>query len=189
MKRVLVLLAPGFEEIEAVTVIDLLRRAKIQVVTAGTQGVQVTGSHQITLVAETTLAQLGDQSFDMLVLPGGMPGAKNLQLDDRVIQWVRTMHDQFHWIGAICAAPMVLGKAGVLEGLRATSYPGFLEAFPEVRKVKDPVVVDQSIITARGPGVAIDFALRLIEVLCGRSKHDQIEASLQRDASIAVREE
>ena len=126
MKRVLVPLAEGFEELEAVTIIDILRRAGLEVVVASLAGSPVTGSHGIRLAADTPLAALIEQDFDMIALPGGMPGAEHLKNDPRIAEFVRRLHDRGCPVAAICAAPMVLAAAGVLEGRRATSYPGFL---------------------------------------------------------------
>jgi 4-methyl-5(b-hydroxyethyl)-thiazole monophosphate biosynthesis len=186
MKRVLVPLAEGFEELEAVTIVDILRRAGIEVVIASLAGSPVTGSHGIRLAADTPLAALAEQEFDMIALPGGMPGAEHLKKDPRIGEIVRRLHDQGRPVAAICAAPMVLAAAGVLDGRRATSYPGFLEGAAKSTVVGDAVVVDQGVITSRGPGTALDFALALVEQLAGRGVREAIESRLERDRPAAA---
>ncbi len=182
MARVLVPLAEGFEELEAVTIVDLLRRAGVEVVTAGLAPGPVRASRGTVIVPDTTLDEALRQDYDMVVLPGGMPGAKHLNEDPRVKALLRKMADSGRFTGAICAAPMVLAEAGLLSGKRATSYPGFVDrmALPDVHYVTDPVVRDGKVITSRGPGTAMDFALALIEALLGREKRDEVEAPLMR---------
>ena len=185
MARVLVPLAQGCEELEAVTVIDLLRRAEIDVVTAGLDPNPVCASRGVNLIPDTTLDQVQAEDFDMMVLPGGLPGATNLDQDPRVHQLLRQLADQGRYTAAICAAPRVLANAGLLEGKSATSYPGQLDpaALPNVRVGSAAVVVDGKVITSRGPGTAMDFALQLIETLAGREKRDQVEAGLVRETA------
>jgi protein deglycase len=186
MKRVLVPLAEGFEELEAVTIVDILRRAGIEVVVASLAGSPVTGSHGIRLSADTPLAALAEQEFDMIALPGGMPGAEHLRKDPRIAELVRRMHGKGRPVAAICAAPMVLAAAGVLDGRRATSYPGFLDDADRSTVVGDDVVVDRGVITSRGPGTALDFALALVAELAGASVRDAIEARLERGKTAAA---
>jgi 4-methyl-5(b-hydroxyethyl)-thiazole monophosphate biosynthesis len=185
MPRVLVPLAQGCEEIEAVTVIDLLRRAEIEVVTAGLEEGPVRASRGVTLLPDTTLAQVEGDTFDMMVLPGGGPGAANLDQDQRVHRLLRRLADSGRYTAAICAAPKVLASAGLLEGKAATSYPGHLDpaAWPNVDVESAAVVVDGKVITSRGPGTAMDFALQLIETLVGREKRDQVESALLRQSA------
>lgn len=183
MPRVLVPLAPGCEEIEAVTVIDLLRRAGVTVVVAGLEPGPVTASRGVVLLPDVLLADLdADDDFDMIVLPGGGPGAKALRGNARVLSRVRSLDRAGRWVAAICAAPQVLAAAGVLGGRRATSYPGILEdeGLPDTRLTGAPVEVDGHIITSRGPGTALDFALACIEALLGDEARAQVEAPLQR---------
>ncbi len=182
MPRVLVPLAQGCEELEAVTIIDLLRRAGIEVVTAGLDDKPVVASRKTVLLPDTTLDQIIDQTFDMIVLPGGLPGADNLRDDPRIIDLLRRHHQSGHFVGAICAAPKVLAQAGLLEGHTATSYPGTLDALGEtsIRISNDPVVVDDRIVTSRGPGTAMDFALTLIEKLLSPEKRAEVETPLCR---------
>jgi 4-methyl-5(b-hydroxyethyl)-thiazole monophosphate biosynthesis len=180
MPKVLVPLAQGCEEIEAVTIIDLLRRAKIEVVSAGLDDQPVTASRGVRLIADTTLDEALQQEFDMIVLPGGMPGMTHLKNDPRIIALLQKMAGDGKYTCAICAAPAVLAEAGLLAGKSATSYPGFLDNLPGVAYQNDPVVRDGKVITSRGPGTAMDFALELIEVLAGKAQRDEVDAGLQR---------
>lgn len=182
MARVLIPLAQGCEELEAVTVADLLRRAGIEVTTAGLDNQPVRASRGMVLLPDMTLDAALRQDYDMVVLPGGLPGADHLKADPRIIDLVRCMAADNRYTAAICAAPRVLAHAGLLNGRRATSYPGALDAetIPALDYVEQPVVVDGRIITSRGPGTAMDFALQLIEVLTDRNKRDEVEAALQR---------
>lgn len=182
MARVLVPLAQGCEELEAVTVIDLLRRAGIEVVVAGLQPGTVKASRGVQLAPDTTLDAVLGHDFDMIVLPGGMPGAQHLKEDRRIINLLKKMAEQGKYTAAICAAPIALAEAGLLSGKRATSYPGFLDKMevPGMAYLGDAVVADEKIITSRGPGTAMDFALALVEALSGREKRDQVEAGLMR---------
>ncbi len=182
MPKVLVPLAQGCEEVEAVTIIDLLRRAGIEVVSAGLDAQPVTASRGVRLIPDTTLDDALKQEFDMLVLPGGMPGAANLKDDLRIIALLQKMAREDKYLCAICAAPIVLAAAGLLDGKAATSYPGFVDKMnlPGTTYRHDPVVRDGKTITSRGPGTAMDFALELIEVLAGTARRNEVEAGLQR---------
>lgn len=182
MAHVLVPLAPGCEELEAVTVIDLLRRAGIEVTSAGLEPGAVRASRGVVLLPDTSLDEALKREFDMVVLPGGGPGAEHLDKDPRIAALLERMADAGRYVAAICAAPKVLAHAGLLEGRRATSYPGFLDKMnlPGVTYSEEAVVRDGKVITSRGPGTAIDFALTLVELLAGREKRDQVERGLVR---------
>ncbi len=179
MPRVLIPLAEGFEELEAITLIDLLRRANIDVVTASLQPGEVHASRGTRHLADAELEAVKDEDFDMVVLPGGLPGADHLNADPRVHALLKRTAAAGHYTAAICAAPRVLADAGLLQGKAATSYPGFLRA-TEALLSDAPVVEDGKIITSRGPGTAMDFALHLIERLTDRATRDQVEAGLVR---------
>ena len=181
MSRVLVPLAEGFEEIEAVTVVDLLRRAGIEVHTVSLDGPRVTGSHGITVLADRALDAAMADEYDMIVLPGGMPGAGHLKSDARVISLLRRFAAEGRYTAAICAAPSVLAHAGLLEECAATSFPGFLTpaSAPGIQLRKDPVVVDGKVVTSRGAGTAMEFGLALIELLEGAAARQQVEERLQ----------
>ncbi len=180
MPTVLVPLAQGCEEIEAVTIIDILRRAGITVVSAGLDAQPVRASRGTVLIPDTTLDTALQQAYDMVVLPGGQPGTNNLQADERILSLLKKMSQQGKYISAICAAPSVLASAGLLDGKHATSFPGALDAFSTVMKKPDSVIEDGKLITSRGPGTAMDFALTLVERLAGTAKRDEVEAGLVR---------
>jgi 4-methyl-5(b-hydroxyethyl)-thiazole monophosphate biosynthesis len=181
MSGVLVPLAPGFEEIEAVTVVDLLRRAGIEVHTASLDGPWVTGSHGIVVQADMALDAAAAGDYDMIVLPGGMPGAGHLRDDARVIALLRRHAAAGRYTAAICAAPSVLAHAGLLADRAATSFPGFLSADSArgIRLRDDAVVVDGKVVTSRGAGTAMEFGLVLIELLAGAEARQQVQSRLQ----------
>jgi len=182
MASVLVPLAEGSEELEAVTIVDLLRRAGIEVTTAGLTDGPIKASRGVTLLPDTTLDAVMTQDFDMIALPGGLPGSDHFDNDPRIRELLKRTADQGGFVAAICAAPKVLARAGLLNGRRATCYPGVLDrmVFPLVGVKDEPVVVDGQVITGRGPGAAMDFALQLIESLVGREKRDEVEEGLVR---------
>ncbi len=182
MSRVLVPIAEGSEELETITIVDLLRRAGVEVVIAGPTEDAVVMSRQTVILPDLSLDKALEQDFDMVVLPGGMPGADNLDKDERIHALLKKMAENGKFIGAICAAPRILAHAGLLDGKRATSYPGVLDLSdrPAVQSTGVAVEVDGKIVTSRGPGTAMDFALRLIELLEGKAKRDEVEARLQR---------
>ena len=182
MASVLIPLAQGCEELEAVTIIDLLRRAEINVVTAGLDENVVKASRGVVLVPDVELSIAVKQDFDMIVLPGGLPGADYLDEDCRIHRLLCEMNEKGKWIAAICAAPKVLASAGLLENKKVTSYPGSLDGIDVNGMVysTSSVIVDGNIVTSRGPGTAMDFALTLIELLCGIEKRKAVEKPLQR---------
>jgi 4-methyl-5(b-hydroxyethyl)-thiazole monophosphate biosynthesis len=183
MASALVPLAQGCEELEAVTIIDLLRRAGIEVVTAGLDDLPVTASRSVVLIPDTTLEDAINRAFDMVVLPGGLPGADHLDQDPRIQTLLKKMAANNKYTAAICTAPKVFASAGLLEGKRATSFPGTLEKLNLTNTTlsAEPVIVDGKVITSRGPGTAMDFALTLIECLVGVEKRNEVEAGLQRN--------
>jgi len=184
MTTALVPLADGCEEIEAVTIIDLLRRAGVDVTTAGLTPGIVTASRGVKLEPDTVLDAVMDHDFDLIVLPGGGGGADRLRADARILDMLKRQARAGRWLAAICAAPKVLAAAGLLDGRQATSFPGHLEGLeiPDLGYSEQPVVRDGNLLTSRGPGTAMDFALALIEVLEGAGKRDEVEAALQRPA-------
>ncbi|HHZ87549.1 MAG TPA: DJ-1/PfpI family protein [Chromatiaceae bacterium] len=187
MARVLVPLAQGCEELEAVTIIDLLRRAGIEVITASLDGDTITASRGVRLVADVGLDEVVDDDFDMVVLPGGLPGADHLNADARIHALLNRMADAGRYTAAICAAPKVLADAGLLDGHQATAYPGVLDgvAEPSFFLSSEAVVRDAAVITSRGPGTAMDFALTLIDVLEGADARQVVEDALVRPAPTA----
>jgi 4-methyl-5(b-hydroxyethyl)-thiazole monophosphate biosynthesis len=184
MARVLVPLAPGFEDLEAVTIVDLLRRANVEVVTAGLQPGLIQGARGMRVQPDILLDEVLQADFDMIALPGGMPGAEHLKNDPRIQALLRRLATAGKYTAAICAAPIALAEVGILEGRRATSYPGFIDkmGLPGTTCLTDAVVVDGKVVTSRGPGTAMDFALALIELLVGKPVRDQVEAGLVRPA-------
>lgn len=182
MARVLIPLAQGCEELEAVTIIDLLRRAGIEVVTAGLDEGIVRGSRGTQLLPDTSLDAVLHDDYDMLALPGGMPGSQHLREDARVQGLIRRMAGAGRYTAAICAAPTALAGAGVLDGKTVTGYPGSVDRVPVpgMRYTGAAVEVDGKVVTSRGPGTAMDFALTLIELLAGRAKRDEVERGLVR---------
>lgn len=180
MKTALVVFAEGSEELEAVTLVNILRRAGVAVTLAGLTSGALGGARNIILQPDTTLEAVQHDHFDMIVLPGGQPGTRNLQADQRVLNLVRQMAAQDKYVVAICAAPMVLATAGLLDGKRATCYPTCLDDFPAVAVQTAAIVEEGKLITSRGPGTAMDFALLLAERLVGKTKRDEVEAGLVR---------
>jgi 4-methyl-5(b-hydroxyethyl)-thiazole monophosphate biosynthesis len=175
--RILVPLAEGFEEIEAINVIDILRRADIEVVIAGLKDGLVEGAHKVRVMPDTCLDKVNSKDFDGLVLPGGAPGFVNLGNDERILTMAREMDKAGKCVAAICAAPSVLIKAGVLQGRKATISPsGKAQVEACAQFSEDRVVVDKNLITSRSPGTALEFALSLVEVLAGKEKMQQIKA-------------
>ncbi|MDZ4202267.1 MAG: DJ-1 family glyoxalase III [Gallionella sp.] len=178
MKTALVLFAEGSEELEAVTVVNILRRAGVQVTLAGLRDGALRGSRGTLLLPDTLLDEAMQHDYDMVVLPGGQPGTDRLKTDERVLALVRRMHAADRYVAAICAAPSVLAAAGLLDGKQATCYPTCLDDYPEVSLQTAAVVEDGKIITSRGPGTAMGFALVLAERLTGADKRKEVEAGL-----------
>jgi 4-methyl-5(b-hydroxyethyl)-thiazole monophosphate biosynthesis len=182
MARVLVPLAQGCEELEAVTIVDLLRRAEIDVVTAGLDDQPVTASRGVRLIPDTALDAVLGESFDMIVLPGGAAGADNLDRDPRIHRLLQQMAENGKFTAAICAAPKVLAGAGLLHDRQATGFPGVLEGLdlPRTDLLEKAVVTDGRLITSRGPGTAMDFTLELIGLLQGPERRQEVEERLVR---------
>lgn len=173
-------LAEGFEEIEALTVVDVLRRAGIDAETVSMSGtLEVSGAHGISVIADKLFTEADYDSCDMIVLPGGMPGTKNLEAHDGLVNRLKQFANEGKWIAAICAAPSILGKMGLLSGKKATCYPGFERYLHGAEVSDDPVARDGKIITSKGPGTAMMFALKLTEVLKDRKTADMLEKEMQ----------
>ena len=182
MTKVLVPLAQGCEELEAITITDLMVRANIDVVTAGLDSSPVTAARGTKIIPDSDINNLIDDEFDMVVLPGGLPGADHLR-DSAVVQKIIKQHSaNGKYIAAICAAPKALAHAGLLENKTATGFPGVLDAL-ELKNTtvkKTALEIDGKVITSRGPGTAMDFTLQLIELLEGKDKRDSVEKGLVR---------
>ncbi len=177
MPRILAILAEGFEEIEAITPIDLLRRAGADVTLASlSEDLNVTGRCQLTLRADTSLAKLTGEIYECLLLPGG-PGVRHFRSDPRIRELVLTQHAARRWLAAICAAPTVLLDAGILTNRRHTAHFSVATELP-ARLANERVVVDGHIITSRGAGTALDFGLVLVEKLFSAEKAAEISRSI-----------
>lgn len=175
-----VFLAEGFEETEAIAPIDMLRRAGKEVITVGIGHDDMRSSHGIPVLCDMTDMQAElDERLEMIVLPGGMPGTLNLEANPAVQAALRYCEENNVPIGAICAAPSILGKAGMLKGREAICFPGFEKYLEGAKLSENKVVTDGNITTAAGAGVAIEFGLRLVEILCGREKAQSIRAAIQ----------
>jgi len=182
VKKVLVPFTEGVEEVEMIAVVDVLRRADVLVCMASLDGKTVVGRSNIFIDADAALADVADQAWDMVVLPGGLPNAHLLRDDANVKTVVERLHAERKSIAAICAAPTALAAYGITAGKRVTSYPSCqpdMEALqPSSIYVDEAVVEDDFLITSRGPGTAIAFALRLVSRLCGEEKESEIRASI-----------
>lgn len=176
-KKVLVPLAPGFEEIEAVTIIDVLRRAGAAVTTAGLVDIAVEGAHGIRVEADTVLSVV-DQDWDAIVLPGGLPGAHHLRDCDELMPLLQSNHEAGRLVAAVCAAPIALEAAGVLKGKKATCYPGFEDQLVSAEPQAETVVKDGGVITSRGPGTSLVFALAVVRELLGADKAEALEKGM-----------
>lgn len=176
LMRALVLLADGFEEIEAVTIVDVLRRGGIAVTTAALGASPVTGSHGIAVGADRLLDGISAADFDAIVLPGGLPGSRNLKEDARVLALLGAAARANKTIAAVCAAPIALEAAGVLAGKRATAYPG--HELPSARYSEERVVVDGNVVTSRGVGTVLEFALVLVGRLAGVEVKERLERAM-----------
>lgn len=171
-----VCLADGFEEIEAITVTDILRRAGAEVkMVSITDRLEVKGAHGIKIQADILFEEADDESCRMIVLPGGMPGTTNLLKHEGLVQKIRQIYERGEWVCAICAAPMVLAAAGVLAGKKATIYPGMEKDIEGAIPTEGAVVRDGNVITSKAPGTAMKFALALVEALYGKEKAERLE--------------
>lgn len=179
MKNVKVFLADGFEEIEALTVVDILRRAGVETTTVSVTKKDVAeGAHGICVKADELFEEADFHETEMLVLPGGMPGTLNLQAHTGLRELLSAYGKAKKYVAAICAAPSILGELGMLDGKRACCYPSFEEKLTGAEVVREPVVLDQNVITSRGMGTAIPFSLKLVEVLCGMERAEEVRKSI-----------
>lgn len=179
MKRLAVFFGEGFEEIEALTVVDICRRCGVEVdMVSVTDGRQVKGSHGIVISVDKTFSDADFGEYDMLVLPGGMPGTKNLEAHGGLMAQVDAFYEKGKYVAAICAAPSVLGHRGILKGRSACCYPGFESHLEGAHVTENSVEVSENVITSRGMGTAIDFALAIAGVLCGEDKAQEIAKSI-----------
>lgn len=176
-KKVLVAIADGTEELEAVTIIDVLRRAGADLTVASVGDKQITASRRVKIVADALISDCLEESYDLIVLPGGIPGADNLRDSKELIELVKAQAESGGLYAAICASPaVVLNFHGLLDDKKATCYPTMLEELPNGEDTK--VVVDGNCITSQGPATALEFALKLVEVLFGREKSDEVAQAM-----------
>ncbi len=180
MKTVLVPLAEGFEEIEAVAAIDVLRRGKdVEVTVAGVGTTLVRGSHGVMIQTDLAIESVVGREYDLIVLPGGMPGTKHLAESEAVVRLVKDQAEAGRLLGAICAAPTVLERNGVLKGVRATSHFSVKDQLKRCLYVDEPVVEDGKIVTSQGAGTAVEFALVLVEILAGEKESSRIANAIR----------
>ncbi|MDI6885824.1 MAG: DJ-1/PfpI family protein [archaeon] len=177
-KNAVLFLATGFEEIEAISIVDTLRRAGVEVTIAGLQAGAIEGAHGIKVVPDTTIGEIEIEKFDSVILPGGNPGYVNLGKDQRVLDAVKTAFEVGKIVAAICAAPSVLAKVGILKGKRATIYPGMGTALTGAKHINERVVMDGKLVTSQGPGTALEFAITLVELLVGKPKAQEVKSAL-----------
>lgn len=171
MKRVLCILGDGFEEIEAITPVDLLRRAGVEVVMAGVSGTDVTGKCGIIVAADTLLASVSGDDFDVLFLPGG-PAVMELRKNAEIIGLIRKFHSEGKLIAAICAAPLLLKDAGLIDGKRITAHFSTVGELPG--NTGERLVYDGEFLTSRGAGTSMDFGLELVAILCGKAVAEEV---------------
>jgi 4-methyl-5(b-hydroxyethyl)-thiazole monophosphate biosynthesis len=176
MAKVLVLLAEGCEEIEAVTAIDVLRRAEFHVTVAGLRAGVISASRGVKLAPDALLADVKPLDYDAIVVPGGYGGVQNLLADPRALDAIRALYEAGRWVCSICAGPLVLEKAGVLAGKRATCYPGV--ELSTTTRVEERVVVDGKLITSQGPGTSMAFALEIVKQLGGPALAQKVASAL-----------
>lgn len=178
MKRVFIFLAEGFEEIEALTAVDVLRRANIQCDMVSMGADYVTGSHGITVKADLRYDDWKAEAYVGLLLPGGMPGARHLKEDLRVIAAVKEFYNDGRLVASLCAAPIVFAEAGILKGRKATSFPSFKVELGECEYCEELVVADRNIITSRGPATALYFSFAVVAYLAGEEAADRLKEGM-----------
>lgn len=178
MAKAYVFLAEGFETVEALAVVDILRRVKCQVVTVGVGAVVITSAQNIAVKADEVLGDNEYSDADIVFLPGGMPGTKNLEAEPKVVDAVRRQYESGKIVAAICAAPSIFGHMGIIEGRKATCFPGFEEDLVGAEFVAEKVVVDGNVITSRGMGTAIDLGLVLVEKICDKDTANALASQI-----------
>lgn len=185
MPSAMMLFAPGFEEIEAITVVDLLRRCNIEVDLVGIESSPIGGAHKVKLVMDKTIDEISAMDYDAILMPGGSPGYENLRKDQQVLSLLNEAFNANKVIGAICAAPAVLSDAGVLSGKECTIYPGLEEELEKGGGTfkEEAVVADGNIITSRGPATAFPFALNIAEILAGEEIAEKVKKKTLADTT------
>jgi 4-methyl-5(b-hydroxyethyl)-thiazole monophosphate biosynthesis len=175
MKRIAVHMAEGFEEIEAINIIDVLRRAGLEVIVVSVTGkMEVTGAHRLKVIADVLFEQVDYDQVDMIVLPGGIPGATNLDAHSGLKEIIKKFDAEKKQLAAICAAPLVFGNLGLLDGRQAVCYPGFEKYLKGADILSIPVIESENVITGRGAGVAMKFALKIVEKMVSVEKAETL---------------
>jgi 4-methyl-5(b-hydroxyethyl)-thiazole monophosphate biosynthesis len=179
-KKVLIPIAEGFEMVEALSVVDVFRRAAVDVDLAAVGGeLKVVSSHQVVVIADKLIEDCVDQQYDLIVLPGGIPGSENLKNSEVLTGLLKKQNSEERLYGAICAAPaVVLGHHGLLDGKKATCHPMFIDRLPSQEHVDQKVVFDKNCVTSRGAGTSIDFGLELLGILCGEQKKKDVATQM-----------
>ena len=178
MPKVVIALADGFEEVEAISIVDVLRRAEVEVVLAGLHDGPVVSARKVKVIPDMNIDSVSADDYDMIVLPGGQPGSDNLNADERVRRLVKAFSEKGKMVGAICAAPYVLADAGIIEGKKVTSHPTYRERLGNVVYREEIVVEDGNVLTSRGPGTALCFGLAIVQRLVGRERMQAIKESM-----------
>jgi 4-methyl-5(b-hydroxyethyl)-thiazole monophosphate biosynthesis len=181
MSQAMVVLADGFEELEAIAIIDILRRAKFKVLVTGLDSIEVTSCRGVNVIADSSLAEEEDHEFDIVILPGGEPGTTNLQNSTQLAAVLQKQHAAKKWIAALCSAPRILSALGILEGRHATSFPSAEPFMTQCIYETKAVVVDDHIITGRGPAAALRFAYTIVEKLADRETASDIKKAMLYD--------
>lgn len=179
--KVAVYFATGYEEIEALSVVDILRRGKVEVLMVGVSGQTVVGAHNISINMDTTLEQMSHEDIEMMILPGGGLGARNLAASRALTSQLEAFKEQGKWLAAICAAPSVLGEIGLLRGEKATCYPGFEEKLLGCSYESERVVVSNHVITGVGSGASLEFGYKILELLQGKEVADKVKSGMLAD--------
>lgn len=179
MSKIAIFFATGYEEIEGLTVVDICRRCKVDIdMVSVTEEKEVTGSHGISVKMDKLFSEVNFEEYDMLVLPGGMPGTRNLEAHEGLMAQVDAFFEAGKYIAAICAAPSVFGHRGLLQGKNACCYPGFESHLDGANVSTNPVEIAGNVITSRGMGTAIEFALAIVGVFCGHEKAEEMAKSI-----------
>lgn len=179
MKKIAVFFGEGYEEIEALTVVDICRRSGLEVeMVSITDQREATGAHGITVKMDRTFGEADFDGYDMLVLPGGMPGTKNLEAHQGLMAQIDAFYAAGRYIAAICAAPSIFGHRGILRGRKACSYPGFESHLEGAQVTEGPVEISDNVVTSRGMGTAIEFALAIVGIFCGSHKAEEMAESI-----------
>lgn len=176
--KVAVYFATGYEEVEALSVVDVLRRGGVEVSMVGVTGKTVASARQISINMDQTIDEVDHSQIDMMVLPGGLPGVDNLKVSETLVKHLKAFKEEGKWLAAICAGPSVLGELGLLQGEKATCFPGFEDKLLGAEVVNERAVVSNHVITGKGAGAALEFALTILSVIKGKEAADKVAKSM-----------